>query len=72
MKKSIEKVLTLPFEDETSISIQLAVVKDLLEYIFDRKAALLPGYFVVNEILKVGFGVDFVMSISCKRLEISK
>ena len=30
----------------------LSILQDLLDYIFDRNAALLPGYFIVNEILK--------------------
>jgi mediator of RNA polymerase II transcription subunit 23 len=53
MKTCIDKVQTLPTEAiETSMSAQLAAIQNLLSYIFDRNAALLPGYFIVNEILK--------------------
>ncbi|TRY72734.1 hypothetical protein TCAL_11188 [Tigriopus californicus] len=52
MKKCIEKVLSLPSDIDPSASPQLASIKNLLAYIFDRNAALLPGYFIVNEILK--------------------
>ena len=31
---------------------QVEALTNVLEYIFDRNAALLPGYFIVNEILK--------------------
>ena len=31
---------------------QMNAAKDLLAHIFDRNSALLPGYFIVNEILK--------------------
>lgn len=53
MKAAIERLQTLsPGEIESVVSPQLSIVKDLLSYIFDRNAALLPGYFIVNEILK--------------------
>ena len=48
----IDKVLTLPSALDPVHSPHLAAVRDLLSYIFDRRAALLPGYFIVNEILK--------------------
>ncbi len=52
MKSCIEKVSSLPAALDLAYAPQLDAVKDLLAYIFDRNAALLPGYFVVNEILK--------------------
>ncbi len=52
MKNSIEKVAALPAAPSLAQCQQLAAIKHLLEYIFDRNAALLPGYFIVNEILK--------------------
>ena len=52
MKICIDRVVSLPNECDVSNSSQLASIKLLLEYIFDRNAALLPGYFIVNEILK--------------------
>ena len=53
MKAAIERLQTLSTGDiESVVSPQLTIVKDLLSYIFDRNAALLPGYFIVNEILK--------------------
>ncbi len=56
MKACIEKVTALPTHlparlDPAS-NPQVRVVHSLLSYIFDRNAALLPGYFIVNEILK--------------------
>ncbi len=52
MKACVEKVSALPSELDLSFAPQLKAARELLEYIFDRNAALLPGYFVVNEILK--------------------
>ena len=51
MKSCVEKVSSLPSSDP-SLAPQLTSARHLLAYIFDRNAALLPGYFVVNEILK--------------------
>lgn len=31
---------------------QLKALENVIEYIFDRNACLLPGYFIVNEIQK--------------------
>ena len=39
-------------EKSPALEPQIEVVRQLLAYIFDRNAALLPGYFIVNEILK--------------------
>ena len=53
MKTCIEKMSGLPgCRIDTSITPQLRAIRELLAYIFDRNAALLPGYFIVNEILK--------------------
>ena len=52
MKLCIEKALGLPVNIDKSIAPQLDALKDVLEYIFNRNASLLPGYFIVNEILK--------------------
>ena len=52
MKTCIEKVMGFPEDIDPATSPQLASLHDLLGHIFDREAALLPGYFIVNEILK--------------------
>ncbi|CAB4065620.1 MED23 [Lepeophtheirus salmonis] len=53
MKIAIEKVLLFPPQGlEPSLVAPLSALENLLKYIFDREAALLPGYFIVNEILK--------------------
>ena len=53
MKNCIEKATTLlPQGINSGVSAQAESLKSVLMYIFDRNAALLPGYFVVNEILK--------------------
>lgn len=53
MKHSIEKVTAMmPSTADPALENQVQVVRELLAYIFDRNAALLPGYFIVNEILK--------------------
>ncbi len=59
MKICVDKVIALPSAHDPGCAIdfvlesQLSVVHNLLAYIFNRNAALLPGYFIVNEILKV-------------------
>ena len=62
MKNCIDKVLAFPTESVNNesnlcgqgreLSRQMNAAKDLLAHIFDRNSALLPGYFIVNEILK--------------------
>ena len=52
MKNSIEKIKPVVAENCPALEPQIEVVRQLLAYIFDRNAALLPGYFIVNEILK--------------------
>ena len=53
MKLCIEKAHSLPVNIDKSMCAQLNALKNVLEYIFNRNASLLPGYFIVNEILKV-------------------
>ena len=59
MKICVDKVIALPSANDPNgyssvlVESQLSVIHELLSYIFDRNAALLPGYFIVNEILKV-------------------
>ena len=48
----IDKVQTLPVTLDPATSPHLRAVIELLTHIFDRCVALLPGYFIVNEILK--------------------
>ena len=46
MKNSIEKVKVFPKDSTPAMEKQVNVVRQLLEYIFDRNAALLPGNFL--------------------------
>ena len=52
MKNCIEKASLLPPGINSGLTAQSESLRRVLEYIFDRNAALLPGYFIVNEILK--------------------
>ena len=52
MKNCIEKAALLPDGLNSSVSPQGESLRKVLAYIFNRNAALLPGYFIVNEILK--------------------
>ena len=52
MKSCIEKAALLPVGLDSGVSPQCDSLHKVLAYIFDRNAALLPGYFIVNEILK--------------------
>ena len=49
---AIEKSSCLPATLEESELPQAKALYELVEHIFDRNACLLPGYFVINEILK--------------------
>ena len=60
MKNCIDKVLAFPTDDADEgsnyregreLNRQMNAAKDLLAHIFDRNSALLPSYFIVNEIL---------------------
>ena len=62
MKNCIDKVLAFPTEEANEgrnlydegreLNRLMNAAKALLAHIFDRNSALLPGYFIVNEILK--------------------
>lgn len=47
-----EKAQTLPAQLNGSAMPQMKALEVVLEYIFDRNACLLPGYFIANEIQK--------------------
>lgn len=52
MKGCREKANSFPSELSTSVLPQLMSVNDVLKYIFDRNACLLPAYFIITEIQK--------------------
>ncbi|CAH4038427.1 mediator of RNA polymerase II transcription subunit 23 isoform X1 [Pieris brassicae] len=52
MKGCRDKALTLPVKLSSSTMPQMKAVHNILEYIFDRNASLLPAYFIVTEIQK--------------------
>ena len=52
MKGCREKANSFPIEFSTSILPQLMSVHDVLKYIFDRNACLLPAYFIITELQK--------------------
>lgn len=52
MKGCREKANSFPSEFSTSILPQLISVSDVLKYIFDRNACLLPAYFIITELQK--------------------
>lgn len=52
MKGCREKANSFPSEMSTSILPQLMSVYDVLKYIFDRNACLLPAYFIITELQK--------------------
>lgn len=52
MKQCREKVNSFPVAVSTSILNQITSVCDVLKYIFDRKACLLPAYFIITELQK--------------------
>lgn len=43
----------MPVAIPASVLPQLLALEDVIRYIFDREACLLPGYFVINEINRV-------------------
>lgn len=47
-----EKAQTIPSRLDASVQSQLKALENVIEYIFDRNACLLPGYFIVTEIQK--------------------
>ncbi|XP_071446035.1 mediator of RNA polymerase II transcription subunit 23 isoform X2 [Hetaerina americana] len=52
MKGCREKAQGIPARLNASILPQLKALGNVIEFIFDRNACLLPGYFIVNEIQK--------------------
>ncbi|KAJ4431363.1 Mediator of RNA polymerase II transcription subunit 23 [Periplaneta americana] len=52
MKGCREKAQTIPCRLNASLLPQLKALENVIEYIFDRNACLLPGYFIVTEIQK--------------------
>uniref|UniRef100_A0A1B6D9V1 Mediator of RNA polymerase II transcription subunit 23 n=1 Tax=Clastoptera arizonana TaxID=38151 RepID=A0A1B6D9V1_9HEMI len=52
MKGCCEKAQTIPSQLNSSIMPQMKALEIVFEYIFDRNACLLPGYFITNEIQK--------------------
>lgn len=52
MKGCREKANSFPVTMPTSILPQLLSVCDVLKYIFDRNACLLPAYFIITELQK--------------------
>lgn len=52
MKGCREKANSFPSEMPTNILTQLLSVYDVLKYIFDRNACLLPAYFIITELQK--------------------
>lgn len=52
MKLCREKVNSFPQSFPTSLIPQITSVCDVLKYIFDRNACLLPAYFIITELQK--------------------
>jgi mediator of RNA polymerase II transcription subunit 23 len=52
MKLCREKVNSFPQSFPTSLNPQITSVCDVLKYIFDRNACLLPAYFIITELQK--------------------
>jgi mediator of RNA polymerase II transcription subunit 23 len=46
-------VVAMPKALPASILPQFLALEEVIRYIFDRESCLLPGYFVINEILRV-------------------
>lgn len=66
MKGCREKANSFPSEFSTTILPQLMSVSDVLKYIFDRNACLLPAYFIITELQKQeNAEVHWVSQSSC-------
>ncbi|VVD00952.1 unnamed protein product [Leptidea sinapis] len=52
MKGCRDRALSLPVRLNSSIMPQMKALHNVIEYIFDRNASLLPAYFIVTEIQK--------------------
>uniref|UniRef100_W5KU24 Mediator of RNA polymerase II transcription subunit 23 n=1 Tax=Astyanax mexicanus TaxID=7994 RepID=W5KU24_ASTMX len=53
LKAVLDKVQTIPNLVSSAVVHQLLPVREVVEYILDRNACLLPAYFAVNEIRKL-------------------
>ncbi|XP_014210874.1 mediator of RNA polymerase II transcription subunit 23 isoform X1 [Copidosoma floridanum] len=53
MKACKEKAHSLPTRLDASVQPQMRVLENLIEYIFDRNACLLPSYLIINELQKL-------------------
>lgn len=63
MKNCREKSQTFPFTLSSSTLPQMMALQEVIEYIFNRNACLLPAYFTVNEIQKFdGLGAHWKTS----------
>lgn len=52
MKGCRDKIQTFPHSITADIAQQMQAVEEVIVYIFDRSACLLPAYFIANEIQK--------------------
>uniref|UniRef100_A0A3B5KEB5 Mediator of RNA polymerase II transcription subunit 23 n=1 Tax=Takifugu rubripes TaxID=31033 RepID=A0A3B5KEB5_TAKRU len=53
LKALLDKIQTIPTTVSSSIVQQLLAAREVVEYILDRNACLLPAYFAVTEIRKL-------------------
>uniref|UniRef100_A0A4W3IBS6 Mediator of RNA polymerase II transcription subunit 23 n=1 Tax=Callorhinchus milii TaxID=7868 RepID=A0A4W3IBS6_CALMI len=53
LKAILEKIQTIPTTVSSAVVQQLQTAKDIVAYILDRNACLLPAYFAVTEIRKL-------------------
>ncbi|CAG01794.1 unnamed protein product [Tetraodon nigroviridis] len=53
LKAVLDKIQTIPTTVSSSIVQQLLAAREVVEYILDRNACLLPAYFAVTEIRKL-------------------
>ncbi|XP_061424919.1 LOW QUALITY PROTEIN: mediator of RNA polymerase II transcription subunit 23 [Lethenteron reissneri] len=53
LKAILEKIQTIPITVSSSVVQQLQTARDVVMYILDRNACLLPAYFAVTEIRKL-------------------
>lgn len=53
MKACKEKALTFPYSLSLNTLPQMQALEEVISYIFDRNACLLPAYFIVSELQKV-------------------
>uniref|UniRef100_A0A3Q3LUV9 Mediator of RNA polymerase II transcription subunit 23 n=1 Tax=Labrus bergylta TaxID=56723 RepID=A0A3Q3LUV9_9LABR len=53
LKAVLDKIQTIPTTVSSAIVQQLLAAREVVEYILDRNACLLPAYFAINEIRKL-------------------